>query len=118
MPRSLSSAIQGVIGDSPSQTCHLLTFTIGATTYRFTDGDAIRHLGNTYTPRLILESGPRYSEKLQAEPVTVKLQNIDLATAKMLKAESDAIQGVEATLQRLFPRVREAVTLFVGRISE
>jgi len=116
--RTLSATITGLIAQDTQRICHLLTFTVGATTYRFTDGDAINHLGNAYLSHLVFETGPRYSEKLRNEPVTVKLQNIDLATANTLRIEGTGLQGQEATLERLFLAARETVVLFKGRISE
>ena len=118
MSRTLSANVAAEILQTTQRVCHLLSFTVGATAYRFTDGDAITFQGNLYKPHLTLESGARYTEKLQLEPVRVRLQNIDLEMAKTLKTEGNAVQGVEATLQRLFLKPNEAVTLFKGRIGE
>jgi len=118
MARTLSATITNLLAQDNQRTCHLLTFTVGATVYRFTDGDAVNHLGNDYTPHLAVERGPRYSEQLRNDPVTVRLQNITLATAQTLKAEGVDIQGVEATLERLFLAARETVVLFKGSISD
>ena len=114
----LSANIQTLIGSGEAQrTVHLLTFTVGATMYRFAE-DAITHVGNPYLPHLIVESGPKYSEQLQSHPVKVRLQNITLEMAQILKAEGAGLQGQEATLERLFLAARETVVLFQGRISE
>ena len=115
--RTLSSAIQALIQHNTQRVCHLLTFTVGATTYRFAE-DRITHIGNLYQPHLILDAGPKYSEQLQLHPVTVRLQNITLETARMLKDEGTGVQGQEATLERLFLQAGETVILFRGRISE
>jgi hypothetical protein len=118
MSRTLSANIQGLIADAqPQRTAHLLTFTAGATTYRFAE-DLITHVGNPYLPHLMVESGPKYSEQLQLQPVRLRLQNITLETAYLLKAEGSGLQGQEATLERLFLAARETVVLFKGRISE
>src|SRR5438093_749681 len=117
MARTLSSAIQSLIGQDTQHVCHLLTFTVGAATYRFAE-DAVTHNGNVYQARLILDGGPNYSEQLKLEPVTVRLQNITLETAKLLKDEASGVLGQEATLERLFLQANEAVVLFKGRISE
>jgi len=117
MPRTLSGVIQDLIAQGTQRTVHLLTFQVGIATYRFAE-DAVRHLGFDYQPYLLLESGARYSERLRGEPVTVKLQNITLETAELLKEEGSAIQGVEATLERLYLAARETVVIFRGRISE
>ena len=117
MARTLSSAVQTALGDTKQHVCHLLSFAVGPTTYRFAE-DQVVFQGNTYKPHLTMESGVRYSEKLRNDPVTVKLQNIDLQTAAMLKTEGTNVQGQEATLQRLFLKANEAVILFKGRISE
>ena len=61
--RTLSSAIQALIQQDAQHVCHLLTFTVGATTYRFAE-DLITHVGNVYQPHLALVSGPKYSEQL------------------------------------------------------
>lgn len=117
MARTLSTAVANAVAAGATPFFHLLRFTVGATNYYFAE-DQITHLGNTYKPHLILDAPARYVQKLQLEPVTVRLQNIDLATAKTLKTEQAAIQGQEATLSRLFLKAHEAVTLFVGQISE
>jgi len=118
MARTLSANIQALIAEGTVQrTAHLLTFTVGATTYRFAE-DLITHVGNTYLPHLIVDSGPKYSEQLQLQPVRVRLQNITLETALLLQAEGSGLQGQEATLERLFLAARETVVLFKGRISE
>ncbi len=101
---------------------HLLRFTVGATTYRFTEGDGtfqgLRHLGNLYLPHMIVNFPVRYTQKLRTEPLTIELQNIDLETAAVLKAEKSVMQGAEAVFERLFLKANEAVTLFRGPISE
>ena len=118
MARTLSANIQALIADGNVQrTCHLLTFTVGGNTYRFAE-DAVIHIGNGYQPHLVVESGPRYTEHLRLEPVRVRLQNITLETAKLLKDEGVALQGQEAILSRLYLAASEAVVLFKGRISE
>ena len=117
MSRTLSSAIQTLVAQGVQRVCHLLTFTVGATTYRFAE-DRITHVGNTYEPHLALDSGPKYSEQLKLQPVTVRVQNITLEAAKLLKDQGAAVQGQEATLERLFLQAGETVTLFKGRISE
>jgi hypothetical protein len=119
MSRTLSANIQALIADGKAQrTCHLLTFAVGANTFRFTDGDRISHVGDLYLPHLAVEAGPKYTERLRLEPVTVRLQNITLETAKLLKDEGHALQGQEATLSRLYLAAGEAVVLFKGRVSE
>ena len=117
MSRTLSSPIQTLLDQGAQRVCHLLTFTVGIATYRFAE-DAITHLGNAYQPRLVVQSGPRYTETPRLNPVTVRLQNITLETAKLLQQETSAVQGQEATLERLFLQARETVVLFKGRISE
>ena len=117
MPRTLSNAIQTLLAGTTHRVLHLLSFTVGATTYYFAE-DQVVFQGNTYKGHLILESPIRYSQRLQLEPVAVRLQNIDLQTASLLHAEQSDLQGVEATLQRLFLPANEAVMLFRGRIGE
>ena len=121
MARTLSAGITAAIAEGKTQRyCHLLDFQVGETNYRFTDGDAMKWNGNVYTPHLRLEgSAILYTQKLRQEPFTVKLQNITLATAKILKAEGADLQGVEATLRRLFLATDNAeLTLFFGRIGQ
>ena len=116
--RTLSSVVQSVIAEGKTaHVCHLLTFTVGETTYRFAE-DRVVHVGNLYLPHLALESPVRYSHRLQVEPVRVKLQNITLAAAGTMQAEQSAMQGAEATLERLFLKASESVILLVGQISE
>lgn len=118
MSRTLSANIQTLIAaGQPQRTLHLLTFTVGATTHRFAE-DLITHLDNQYLPHLIVDSGPKYSEQLRLQPVTLRLQNITLETARMLKDEGTLLQGQEATLERLFLKAGETVVLFRGRIGE
>ncbi|MBI2815451.1 MAG: DUF2163 domain-containing protein [Acidobacteria bacterium] len=115
--RTLSPAIQNAIAKSKTSVCHLLSFQVGQNAYRFAE-DKVSFQDNWYEPWLTVASPVRYTQKLQVEPVTVRLQNITLDAAKMLQQERDAIQGSEATLQRLFLNCNEALTLFVGRVSE
>jgi len=117
MPRTLSANIQAALAASPSRVCHLLSFTVFGTNYYFAE-DQVVFQGNTYKPHLLLDSAIRLTQQLQLEPVRVRLQNIDLQTAQMLKTEQSDAQGVEATVQRLFLVVNEAVILFRGRIGE
>ena len=118
MSRNLSANILALInGAQPQRTAHLLNFAVGAQTFRFAE-DLINHLGNLYLPHLSVDAGPRYSEQLQLNPATVRLQNITLETAAMLRDQGDSIQGQEATLERLFLEAGETVVLFKGRISE
>ena len=117
MPRTLSSAIQTLLAGTTHRVVHLLSFTVGATNYYFAE-DQVVFQGNTYAPHLILESPIRYSQRLQLEPVSARLQNIDLQTASLLQTEQSDLQGVEATFERLFVPVNEAVILFRGRIGE
>lgn len=117
MARTLSIAIQTLLAQDTQRVCHLLTFTVGATPYRFAE-DRVQYQGNLYLPHLRLDSPVRYSNGLELQPVTVKLQNITLETARMLQTEQSDLQGVEATLERLFLRANEAVILFRGRIGE
>src|SRR3972149_5925622 len=116
MPRTLSANVQAAIAAAPSHVCHLLTFTVGETTYRFAE-DRVVHVGNVYLPHLRLDSPVRYSHRLQMEPVTVRLQNITLETAAALQAEQSDLQGVEATLKRLFLRAGETLILCTGQLS-
>ncbi|MBI4459493.1 MAG: DUF2163 domain-containing protein [Acidobacteria bacterium] len=117
MARTLSSAIQALIAENRSHVCHLLSFTVGETTYRFAE-DRIEFQGETWLPHLALRSPIRYTQKLAVEPVLAELQNITLETAAMLKAEQSDLQGAEAVLQRLFLKAGEAVILLVGRIGQ
>jgi hypothetical protein len=117
VPRALSSSLQALSQQNTQQVCHLLTFTVGAATYRFAE-EAVTHAGNAYQPHLRVLQGPRYSEALRLEPLTVELQNITLETSELLQDEGAAVQGQEATLSRLFVQASEALILFVGRISE
>ena len=117
MPRTLSAAIQALITHPKSSVCHLLSFTVGVTAYYFAE-DEIVFQGNTYLPHLILDSPIKYSQALQSNPVTVKLQNVSLEMAAVLKAQQSDMQGVEVTLRRLFLKVNDFVTLFVGVITQ
>ena len=117
MPRTLSANVQAAIAAGTHRVCHLLTFTVGETTYRFAE-DQVVHLGNLYQPHLLLDSPIRSSQKLELNPVAVRLQNIDLQTASLLQAEQSDLPGVEATLERLFLAANESVILFRGRIGE
>lgn len=115
--RNLSSAIQALITQPKSSVCHLLSFTVGVTAYYFAE-DRIVFQGNTYLPHLILDSPVKYNQALQSKPVTVKLQNVSLEMAAVLKAQQSGMQGVEVTLRRLFLQANDAVTLFVGVITQ
>lgn len=117
MSRTLPASIEALLEQGAHHACHLLTFAVGAMTFRFAE-DHITHLGNLYLPHLRLEAGPKYSEQLQLYPVTVRLQNITLETAQWLREEGASLQGQEATLERLFLEAGETVILFRGRISE
>ena len=117
MPRTLSANVAGLIASGLTRVCHLLEFTVGLNNYRFAE-DAVNHGGNAYTPHLKLESPVKFTNKLQLEPVTVRLQNVDLNTAGILLAEQPNMSGVAATLKRLYLPARETITLFVGSIGE
>ena len=117
MSRTLSANVAGLLASGTTRVCHLLSFTVGATNYYFAEDQGVFQ-GKTSPPHLILESSLRYSQRLQLEPVRVRLQNIDLQTAAMLQTEQSDLQGVEATLQRLFLPANEAVILFRGRVGE
>jgi len=116
MARSLSATVTTLLAGE-HHTCHLLEFTVDGTTYRFTDGDAITHGGNAYTATLALESPVRLTEKLQVDPVTVRLVNVNLAGSELLLDEQPNLSGVEATLSRLYLEAREAIVLVKGRIG-
>lgn len=117
MSRSLSPAIQAEIAKPTSRAVHLLKLgPVNGTTYYFAE-DRVLFQGNLYQPWLILASAVRYTQKLQLDPVSVKLQNITLEAAAILRQESSFIEGAEATLQRLYLACNEALTLFVGRIA-
>ena len=117
MPRTLSANIQAALAGGKHQVCHLLSFTVFGTNYYFAE-DQVTFLGNTYLPHLMLDSGIRLTEQLRVEPVTARLQNIDLQTAQTLDLERSDLQGVEATVERLYLAANEAVILFRGRIGE
>jgi phage-related protein len=117
MPRNLSSAIQNAIAQNRSSVCHLLSFAVGQASYWFAE-DQVRFQGNLYQPWLSLDSPVKYTQKLQLDRVTVKLQNLSLDTAAILKATGSDMQGAEARLQRLYLNANDAVTLFVGRIAD
>jgi len=118
MARTLSPEIQTLITQGTQRVCHLLTFTVGIATYRFAE-DAIAHLGNAYQPRLVVESGPHYTQTARLDPVKVRLQNITLETAKLLQDEGADVQGQEATLERLFLQVNEneATLVLAGELD-
>lgn len=117
MPRTLSSAIQTSLAGTTHRVVHLLSFTVFGTNYYFAE-DQVVFQGNTYKPHLMLDAPIRLTEHLQLEPVRARLQNIDLQTAEMLQTEQSDLQGVEATVERLFLAANEAVILFRGRIGE
>ena len=117
MARTLSANIQAAIAGGKHQVCHLLSFTVFGTNYYFAE-DQVTFQGNTYAPDLVLDSGIRLTEQLRVEPVTVRLQNIDLRTAQALDLERSDMQGIEATIERLYLAANEAVILFRGRIGE
>lgn len=117
MSRTLSANIQAEIAKPGSHTIHLFTFgPVNGTNYYFAE-DRVFFQGNSYQPWLMVASPVKYTQKLQLDPVTVKLQNITLQTAAMLQLESSGMEGAEATLQRLYPACNEVVTLFAGRIA-
>ena len=117
MARTLSANIQAALAGGKHPVCHLLSFTVFGTNYYFAE-DQLTFQGNTYAPDLVLDSAIRLSEQLRVEPVTVRLQNIDLRTAQVLDLERSDLQGAEATLSRLYLAANEAVILFRGRIGE
>lgn len=117
MPRTLSSAIQSAIAQQPSPVGHLLSFSVGNTSFYFAD-HAVSFQGQSYQPWLIVDSPVRYTQKLQLDPVTVMLQNVSLDAAALLQSLQSDIQGAEATLRRLYLSANDALILFVGRIAE
>jgi len=117
LPRTLSSGIELAINNSNCQFVHLLTFTIGETTYRFSE-DHIQHLGNSYEPGLLMKGPIRYSEQLRVDPVALAIENVTLEMAAILKDVAHDIQGQEATLERLYLPAAGTLLLFRGRIGE
>lgn len=118
MARTLSAAVAAAVARESGVIRHLLSFTVGATPYRFSE-DAISHGGNDYEPHLLLDGfEARYTQTLRSDPATVRLQNVSKEMAAVLKTEDLDILGVEVTLQRLFLLANEAVTIYVGRIAE
>jgi hypothetical protein len=117
MPRTLSTNLQTLLAQNRSSVCHLLSFAVGSTIYRFAE-DQASFEGHVYKAGLILNSPIKASQTLLLNPVTIHLHNITLETAAMLQLEGAAAQGVEATLRRLYLAANEAVTLFVGRVAE
>lgn len=117
MARTLSANIQAALAGGKHQVCHLLSFSVFGNNYYFAE-DQVTFQGNSYAPDLVLDSAIRASEQLRVEPVTVRLQNIDLRTAQVLDLERSDLQGIEATIERLYLAVNEAVILFRGRIGE
>ena len=117
MPRVLPSSIQLAISKSNCQIAHLLTFSVGENTYRYSE-DERHYQGNLFQPGLRITGPIRYSEQLQVDPVVVSLQNISLETAALLQAVAATIQGQEATLERLYLQAVDTLLLFRGRIGE
>jgi len=115
--RTLSATIQAALAGGKHQVCHLLSFTVFGNDYYFAE-DKVTFQGNEYVPHLVFDSPIRLTQQLRVEPVTVRLQNIDLKTAQTLDLERSDLQGVEATISRLFLAANEAVILFRGRIGE
>src|SRR5579885_2785813 len=118
MPRTLSAAIQSVIAQNKSSIVHLLLFgPVNGTTYYFGE-DLAQFNGHSYLPHLIVDGPIKYTQKLQRQPVTVKLQNVTLEMAAIVNAQKAAIQGAHAILYRLFLPVNDSITLFDGLITE
>lgn len=118
MPRTLSSAIQAQIALPSSYVVHLLTFAVNGTHYYF--GEELIHnfLSATWLAHLLLDSPITYNQTLQAKPATVKLQNVSLEMAAILKTLQSDIQGVEATLYRFWPAVNDYIELLDGIITQ
>lgn len=116
MARNLSSSLQANIANDNCRFAHLLSFTIGANTYRFSE-DILSYQGNAYAGGLRLKAPIRYSEQLRSDPVGVSLQNVSLEIASLLQAEGSSIQGQEANLERLYMDSGETLLLFRGRIG-
>ena len=114
--RNLSPAIQALLSQPTVTAVHLLSFTVGATAYYFGE-DLVVFQGNTYLPHLLDDFAVTYNQTLQSKPVTVKLQNISLDMAAVLKAQQSNMQGVEVLLLRFFPAVNDFIVLFDGVIT-
>ncbi len=65
----------------------------------------------------MFDSPVRLSEKLQLDPVSLKVLNVDQAFAAILKLEQPDVQGATATLYRYFLTADEAVILFLGPVT-
>jgi hypothetical protein len=117
MPRQISAAIEQLIQDEACQIAHLLTFSIGNNTYRYSEDDRV-YLSESYTRGLNLLSPVRYSSQLRTDTVQIAIENVSLQMSALLTNVEVSIQGQEATLYRLFPQAMQALLLFRGRISE
>jgi hypothetical protein len=117
MPRTLPSGIELAVLNNNCQFVHLLTFTVGETTYRFSE-DHISHLGNAYEAGLLMKGPIRYSEQLRVDPVVLAIQNVTLEIATILKDVAHEVQGQEASLERLYLPAAETLLLFRGRVGE
>ena len=115
--RNVSPAIQPLLSQPTVTVIHLLSFTVGAVAYYFAE-DLVVFQGNTYLPHLLDDFAVKYNQTLQSKPVTVKLQNVSLDMAAVLKAQQSNMQGVEVLLLRFFPAVNDSVTLFNGVITQ
>lgn len=117
MPRSLPSAIQQAILADNCSLAHLLAFSVGETTYRYSEDDR-SFLGNLYNRGLRIITPIRTSSQLRTDAVQVSIENISLDMSSLLTSVAAQIQGQEAAIDRLFPHVSQSIPLFRGRISE
>ena len=68
MSRTISAAIQAVLGLQGVSVVHLLSFAVGDTNYFFAE-DLVTFQGNTYLPYLKLDSPIKYDQTTTSKPV-------------------------------------------------
>lgn len=117
MSRTLTAPIPTVIAQPTVRAIKLLRFTAGGTTYYFAESRQTIG-GHLYLPYLGVETGPRFTRSITGKTCRLRLDNIDLATAAVLKAQRDVIQGAPAALVEYFLEAAQEVAIMTGTIGE
>ncbi|MHC4265976.1 MAG: hypothetical protein ACYSUK_08595, partial [Planctomycetota bacterium] len=77
--RTINASILAELEAAELRPFILLSWTIGGTTYRYTDCDTPIHLTNTYNPLGFKFSNVRYSLSKIVDKVDIEIDNLDSA---------------------------------------
>lgn len=114
--RTIPSAVMTAAGRDYAAAVHLFRFTVGATTWYYAETQ-LTIGANLYLPYLVVEAGPRHTRAIATKSARVRLDNVDLETAAILKDRRDDLQGAAAVLALYYLAGGTEVPLLTGTIG-